>query len=73
MATEAPIGLIAEIVIVFLGALGVASMFQDYAYFHRPELVTLENVAFKYVGVAIGAVVYTVAIRRRRKGAGPMK
>ena len=68
-----PFGLVAEIVIVALGALGVAAMFQDYAYFHRPEAVTLENVAFKYCAVAIASTLYTVAIRKHRKKARPME
>jgi hypothetical protein len=65
-----PFGLVAEIVIVALGALGVAAMFQDYAYFHRPEAVTLENVALKYCAVVVATIVYAVLIRKRRKERG---
>ena len=69
MSNEAhfgPFGLFAEIVIVALGALGVAAMFQDYAYFHSPDKVTPENVALKYGAVVISSIVYTVAMRKRR-------
>ena len=62
-----PFGLIAEIVIVALGALGVAAMFQDYAFFHRPEVITLEKVAFKYCFVVIASILYTIGMRKRRK------
>jgi len=61
-----PFGLVAEIVIVLLGSLGVAAMFQDYAYFHRPEAITLEYVIFKYCAVVILSIVYTVMMRKRR-------
>jgi hypothetical protein len=68
-ASFGPFGLVAEIVIVSLGALGVAAMFQDYAYFHRPEAITLENVVLKYCAVVIASIVQMVLIRKRRRAA----
>lgn len=62
-----PFGLLAEIVIVALGALGVAAMFQDYAYFYSSQEPTLEKVVLKYSAVIIGSIVYTISIRQRRK------
>lgn len=67
--TFGPFGLVAEMVIVTLGALGVAAMFQDYAYFHMPEFVTPEKVVLKYCTVAVAVVVNAVLIRKRRKNA----
>ena len=69
-ASFGPFGLVAEIVIVSLGVLGVAAMFQDYAYFHRPETITFENLVLKYCVAVIATIVYTVLIRKRRKAAG---
>jgi hypothetical protein len=68
-ASFGPFGLVAEIVIVSLGALGVAAMFQDYAYFHRPEAITFENVILKYCAVVIFSIAQTALLRRRRKAA----
>lgn len=69
--SSGPLGLVTEIMIVALGALGVAAMFQDYAYFHRPEAVTLENIALKYCAVVMAAIACTVLLRKRRNAARP--
>lgn len=72
-ASFGPFGLVAEIIIVTLGALGVAAMIQDYAYFHRPEAITSENVVLKYCAVVIFSIVNTLLIRKRRKAATLVK
>lgn len=66
-ASFGPFGLFAEIVIVALGALGVAAMFQDYAWLHNPDRVTPENVALKYGAIVISSVLYTIGMRQRRR------
>jgi hypothetical protein len=68
-AAIGPFGLVGEIVIVALGALGVAAMFQDYSYFHRPEVITPENIALKYGAVVVYAIVSTILNRKRRRSA----
>ena len=64
-----PFGPVAEFIIVALGALGVATMFQDYAYFYRPAAISLENVILKYGAVFFATLVHTILIRQRRKAA----
>jgi len=64
-----PFGPVAETLLVALGALGVAAMFQDYAYFHKPEVITPENVALKYASVIVASIVNTIVLRMHRKAA----
>lgn len=64
MNSKTSIPPIAEFVFVFLGALGVAALFQDYACLANPELVSYENVSMKYVAVFVGSVIYMVVKRR---------
>ena len=68
MSSELKVGLVAEAVLVFVGVLGVAGMFQDYYQFRLPELVTLEAVWLKYYGALLGAVLYAVTrwVRQRK-------
>ncbi len=61
-----PFGLVAEIIIVSLAALGVAAMFQDYAYFFRADSITPENILLKY-GVVVTVIVFSTILMRKRR------
>lgn len=46
--TKGVLKIIAELLIVFTGAVGVVGMFQDYYWFAQPDIITSEKITLKY-------------------------
>ena len=49
-------GPVGGVIIVALGALGVAAMFQDYAHVHKPGSMTIDTITLKYLGFVMAVV-----------------
>ena len=58
---------IAELLVVFAGAIGVVSMIQDYYWFSSPELITDDKVTLKYFAGILAVLFHGVFMLRNRK------
>lgn len=58
---------VAELLIVFAGAVGVIGMFQDYYWLNKPNIITNEKIIIKYFAGLLVAILHSISILQRNK------
>jgi hypothetical protein len=65
--TKAFFKIVAELLIVFTGAVGVVGLFQDYYWFSDPGVITNQKIILKYFAGLLAAVLHGLLMLQRNK------
>lgn len=65
--TKSNLKVIAELLIVFTGAVGVIGMFLDYSWITEPNIITKEKIILKYISGLIVAIAHGVMMLLRNR------
>jgi hypothetical protein len=65
--TKAFFKIVAELLIVFTGAVGVVGLFQDYFWFSDPEIITGQKIILKYFAGLLAAILHGLLMLQRNK------
>jgi len=68
-STKAIFVVIAKLLIVFAGSVGVFGMFLDYLWFTEPDTITNEKVILKYFAGLLAVISHGISMLRRNRPA----